>query len=199
MRKSHEERKEEIIHATLYLAADDKNKKLTTQAIADSLGISQPTIFKHFKTSDRLFSAVFEWVASSIFNGFDLILSNKEDTPDVRLHKLIKKQLAFIAVHPGVPRLIFSNQVYQGSAKIKKVVQTIMDLYTQKLARLIQEGIESGQYHSSLNSNDAAQLIATTIQGLLVRWSIHDFAFDIETEGERLLNIIMSAIDFHPD
>ena len=199
MRKSHEERKEEIIHATLYLAADDKSKKLTTQAIADNLGISQPTIFKHFKTSDKLFAAVFEWVSSRIFRVFDVILSNKEDTPDVRLHKLINAQLAFIATHPGVPRLIFSNQVYQGSAKLKNVVQTLMNLYTQKLARLIQEGIESGQYRSSLNSKDAAQLISTTIQGLLVRWSIHDFEFDLEKEGVRLLNIIKSAIDFHPD
>jgi len=197
MRKSHEERKEEIIHATLDLAAtDNKIKKITTQAIADTLGISQPTIFKHFKTSDKLFSAVFEWVASKIFNGFDKILSNKDDTPDIRLDKLIKAQLSFIANHPGVPRLIFSNQVYHGSAKLKTVVQTLMAQYNQTIKSLIIEGIESGHYRATLNPKDTATLISTTMQGLLVRWSIHDFNFDIEQEGILLLLTIKNNLDF---
>jgi len=195
MRKSHEERKDEIIQATLNLAAGDKKKKLTTQAIADSLGISQPTIFKHFNNNDRLFAAVFDWVAANVFRGIDAILSNKKDTPDQRLQKLIQAQLAFISAHPGIPRLIFSDQVYHGSPKLKVVVQTIMDRYTQKISGLILEGIESGQYRPNLNAQDAAQLITTTVQGLLLRWSIHDFEFELQSEAVRLLDIIKAAID----
>jgi AcrR family transcriptional regulator len=195
MRKSHEERKEEIIQATLNLAADDKTKKLTTQGIADEIGISQPTIFKHFKSSDKLFTAVFDWVAANIFKSIDIVLLNKADTADQRLQKLITAQLNFISAHPGIPRLIFSNQVSHGSPKFKVVVQTIMDLYTQKVSGLIIEGMASGEYRPNLNTQDTAQLITTTIQGLLIRWSIHDFDFELQPEATRLLNIIRAAID----
>ena len=50
MGKPQEERRKEIVQATMDLAAEQGIKKVTTQAIADKVGIAQPTVFRHFKT-----------------------------------------------------------------------------------------------------------------------------------------------------
>lgn len=198
MRKSHEERKAEIILATLDVAADDKSRKITTQVIADKLSISQPTIFKHFRNNETLFLTVFEWVSNKIFAKFDSSVSNSNDLPRERLEKLIKAQIQFIKNHPGVARLIFSNHVYKGPQKLKSVVQTIMNTYIKKLAELINAGIRCGQFREDIDPDIAARLVVSTIQGIIVRWSVHDFKFDIQEETQSLLQLILVALD-NPD
>jgi len=66
MGKPQEQRKKEIIQATLDLTADLGIKRVTTQAIADRVGIAQPTVFRHFKTRDDIFSAVIGWIAENL-------------------------------------------------------------------------------------------------------------------------------------
>lgn len=195
MRKSHEDRKAEIIQATLDVAADDKSRKITTQVIADKLSISQPTIFKHFKNNETLFLTVFQWVADKIFTKFDTSIADEGDLPRERLEKLITAQLAFLTGHPGVARLIFSNHVYKGPQKLKSVVQKIMNMYIQKLAEQVREGVACGQFRADVDPDEAARLFVSTIQGVIVRWSIHDFGFDLQGEARPLIKLIFKALD----
>ncbi|WP_138378730.1 TetR/AcrR family transcriptional regulator [Luteithermobacter gelatinilyticus] len=195
MRKSHETRRAEIIQATLDVAADEKSKKITTQVIADRLGISQPTIFRHFKNNEALFLTIFEWVSERIFAKFETILTNEEQLPKEKLEALITAQITFIKKHPGVARLLFSNQVYKGPKKLKAVVQKIMEMYIQKLSGLIQEGMSCGQFRPDIDPHVAARLIVSTVQGIIVRWSIHDFEFDILEETAPLLRLITDSLD----
>ncbi|PCI32492.1 MAG: hypothetical protein COB54_07050 [Alphaproteobacteria bacterium] len=198
MRKSHEDRKSEIIQATLDIAADAKFKKLTTQVIADKLNLSQPAIFKHFKNNDTLFLSVFEWVAGKIFAKFEASVSDENDLPKARLEKLITAQIGFIKSRPGVARLIFSNHVYKGPKKLKLVVQKIMTLYIQKISQVIEEGVQCGQFRQDIDPDVAARLVVSTIQGIIVRWSVHDFKFDIQDEAQSLLPLVLGALD-NPD
>ncbi len=195
MRKSHEDRKAEIIQATLDVAADDKSRKITTQVIADKLSISQPTIFKHFKNNETLFLTVFEWVSEKIFAKFDASVANESDLPRERLEKLITAQLIFLTGHPGVARLIFSNHVYKGPQKLKSVVRKIMNMYIQKLTEQVREGVACGQFRGDVDPDVAARLMVSTIQGVIVRWSIHDFGFDLQEEVRPLLKLIFRALD----
>ena len=195
MRKSHEDRKAEIIQTTLEVAADDKSRKITTQVIADKLSISQPTIFKHFKNNETLFLAVFEWVSDNIFPNFGPGLLAENDLPKEKLEKLISAQVAFLNKHPGVARLIFSNHVYKGPEKLKAVVQKIMNTYIEKLAVLIDGGIRCGQFRSDLDADVAARLVVSALHGVIVRWSVHDFKFNLQDEMLSLLQLILVAFN----
>ncbi|MFU8833507.1 MAG: TetR/AcrR family transcriptional regulator, partial [Wenzhouxiangella sp.] len=66
MRKSGEERREEIIQAVLDLAGERGVGQVTAQAIADRVGIAQPTVFRHFKTRDAILRAALEWIGRSV-------------------------------------------------------------------------------------------------------------------------------------
>ena len=48
-RKSARERKSEIVEAVLVLAAEVGPDRLSTEALASAVGISQPGIFRHFR------------------------------------------------------------------------------------------------------------------------------------------------------
>ncbi len=48
VRKSAEDRKAEIVDAALRLADDIGPDRLSTEVLAEAVGISQPGIFRHF-------------------------------------------------------------------------------------------------------------------------------------------------------
>jgi AcrR family transcriptional regulator len=193
MGKPHKERKLEIIQSTLALAAELGVKKVTTQAIADRVGVAQATIFRHFKTRDSIFSDAIEWLAGQLFKTLSGCFSS-DAPPDQRLQQLIGKQLRFISEHKGLPRLLFSDRLHLESPVLKKAIQKIMTRYTREVAKLIQEGIDSDLFRADLDAGKTAYHIAALMQGLVMRWSIYDFNFDLEQEADEVWDFINQSV-----
>ncbi len=193
MGKPHEQRRHEIIQAALALAAEQGVKKVTTQAIADRVGIAQPTVFRHFKTRDEIFAGAISWLANQLFLMLDTTLDD-EMTPDRRLERLLRTQLRFVSRHKGLPRMLFSDRLHMESPVLKQVVQKVLGRYTQRVAAVIQDGVESGCFHHSQDPEQSARHVAALVQGTIVRWSIFDFGFSLEEEAEDLWNFIQAAL-----
>lgn len=193
MGKPHEERKQEIVAATMELAVEQGLKKLTTQAIADRVGIAQPTIFRHFKTRDDIFGAVINWVGDSLFRVIGGLFSDSAPA-DERLHRLILKQLSFMNSHRAIPRVLFSDRLHLESPKLKAVVQKMMDGYVQSLAKMLQQGVDEGVFRADLDSQQVARYIAAMIQGLVMRWSVYEFSFSLEDEAEPLWQFLWPSL-----
>ncbi len=193
MGKRHEERREEIIQSALELAAEVGVKKVTTQAIADRVGIAQPTVFRHFRTRDEIFAGAIAWLADRLFGVLDATLGS-DLPPDRKLERLIRTQLAFVARHKGLPRLLFSDRLHLESPTLKKTVQKVMGRYTARVAGVIREGMIAGCFREELEPDTAARFVAATLQGLIVRWSIFDFEFSLEAEADALWRFLHAAL-----
>ncbi len=196
MGKPHEQRKLEIIQSALSLAAEFGVKKVTTQAIADHVGIAQATVFRHFKTKDAIFAEAIGWLANKLFQVLASSFS-MDATADVRLNLLITRQLRFISQHKGVPRLLFSDRLHLESPTLKKAVQEIMQRYISKVTSLLEQGVQSGCFRADLDTSKTAEYIAALIQGLVMRWSIFDFDFDLEKQADELYAFINMAVRKH--
>jgi AcrR family transcriptional regulator len=57
-----DERREEIIRVTLELAADQGPDDVTTQDMAQAMGVTQGAVFRHFPSKDAIWLAVMQWV-----------------------------------------------------------------------------------------------------------------------------------------
>ncbi len=194
MGKPRHERREEIVRSALELAASRGVKRVTTQAIADRVGIAQPTVFRHFKTRDEIFSAAIAWLAKHLFEALEPTLNNEATPADRRLHALLETQLSFVASHKGLPRVLFSDRLHLESPILKKAVREVMERYIETVAGLIRDGIDSGCFDPGLDARVSAELIAATVQGLVMRWSIHDFDFPIEEQAGPLWRHLRSAL-----
>ncbi|HSH30028.1 MAG TPA: TetR family transcriptional regulator [Thiohalobacter sp.] len=192
-RKSHEERKDEIIRGALELAGETGVKEVTAQAIADRVGIAQPTIFRHFKTRDAIFRGAMEWIANMLFG----VLEGFDDTgepADARLRKLIQRQLTLVSKQRGIPRLLLSDRLHLEDAALKQTVRRIMARYTAYLESILRDGVESGRFRAELDTQATARWIAAIVQGLIMRWSIHDFGFNLEDQAPELWRFLEPAL-----
>ncbi|ADC72804.1 transcriptional regulator, TetR family [Thioalkalivibrio sp. K90mix] len=192
-RKSGEERREEIVQALLDLTAEHGARDVSTQAIADRVGIAQPTIFRHFPTRDAIFRAALDSIGRKLLDVLTPILSGR-GSADVRLRKLLTRQLRFISRRKGLPRLIFSERLHQEDPALKAVVRDIIDRYTSRLEELLREGVTQGSFRGDLEPAETARLIVAMIQGLVMRWSLSDFEFPLDQQGDVLWRLLEPAL-----
>ena len=90
-RKSADDRKAEIVATALRLADELGPDRLTTQAVADAVGLTQPAIFRHFPTKQALWQAVAEVITERMTNAWQGALA-KEREPDRQLVALVLVQ-----------------------------------------------------------------------------------------------------------
>ncbi len=193
MGRPHEQRKQEIIEAAMDLAAEQGIKRVTTQAIADRVGIAQPTVFRHFKTRDAIFAAAIDFLSRNLFQALEAFFTG-EGPADERLEQLIRRQLGFISTHKGLPRLLFSDRLHLESPALKAGIQKVMDRYTSQVASIIRDGQQSGCFRADLDADETGRYVAALIQGLIMRWSIFDFGFKLEDEADALWRFVHAAL-----
>ena len=192
-RKSGEERREEIVRALLDLTAERGTREISTQAIADRVGIAQPTIFRHFPTRDAIFRAALDSIGRKLLDVLTPMLSGRGPA-DVRLRKLLSRQLRFISRRKGLPRLIFSERLHLEDPELKAVVRDIIDRYTARLEELLRDGVHQGCFRQDLDTAETARLIVALIQGLVMRWSLSDFEFPLDQQGDVLWRLLEPAL-----
>lgn len=84
-RMSAKDRKEQIVAAAIRLFSEHGFER-STHELAQSLGVTQPAIYKHFPTKDDLINAVYERVFLSEWrSSWDLILTDRTVDIEARL------------------------------------------------------------------------------------------------------------------
>ena len=62
-------RKEEILYATLELAAENGMKGVSMSQIADKVGIKAPSLYNHFKSKDEIIREMYLFFRGQAQNG----------------------------------------------------------------------------------------------------------------------------------
>jgi len=185
-RKSADSRKAEIVSAMLRLADELGPDRLTTDAVAKAIGLTQPGIFRHFPTKQDLWLAVAAHVASTMTEAWDQVLATKAE-PLERMTALIRVQLRQIAANPAIPAILHSRELQSGSAALRAQFVGLMTRFQALLVEALSEGKARGVFRDDITPKDAAILLISCVQGVALRWSLGQRAFSLEDEGGRLL------------
>lgn len=192
VRKPAETRKAEIIDAALHLADKLGPDRLTTGAIADAVGLTQPGVFRHFPKKQDLWRAVAARVGAMMDARWTKT-RNPDAAPTDRIRVLIAAQLRLIQSTPAIPAILFSRELHAKNKGLRKAFLGLMSRFHRLIAGLVTQARDAGEIRDDLESDDAAFLIVGLVQGLAVRWSISGRDFDLTKEGSRLLELQLSG------
>lgn len=191
MRKSANERRPEIVEAVLGLALEVGPDRLTTQAVADAVGLTQPAIFRHFPTRDALWLGVAETIAARMRARWaEVLAASAAAGPLVGLRRLALAQMAMIAGEPSILAIVFSHELRVSNPALAAVFRGLMAELTGHLDRLF-AGLGD---RLAAPPGDAALLVLGLVQGLALRWSLAGRGFDLVAEGDRLLALQLAGL-----
>lgn len=191
MRKSAQERKAEILATALRLADELGPDRLTTAAIAEAVGLTQPGIFRHFPTKQALWQAVAADISGRLKVAWDEALASCA-TPEGRIATLVQAQLNLIEANPAIPAILFSRELRVENDALRQVFVGLMTAFHGILAGELARAREAGTIRPDLDPADGAVLLISLIQGLAMRWSLGARGIALRPEGARLLAVQMA-------
>lgn len=165
---SSEERRAVTIEAVVKLASEQNPSEITTTAIAKHMGVTQGALFKHFPTKDAILQAVMEWVAERLLSRVDKA-AHSASSPLAALEAIFMTHIEFVTEHPGVPRMLFGELQRAKQTAPKRMAQTLIRRYSERLYIIIEKGKACGELSSTLDTGAAATLFIGTIQGLVMQ------------------------------
>ncbi len=165
---SAEDRRAATVQAVVDLAAEQNPAEITTTAIADRMGLTQGALFRHFPNKEAIVEATMSWVGERLLVSVDKAAEGAA-SPGAALEAMFMTHIDFVSKHPGVPRMLFGELQRPGETLPKRMVQTLIQHYGERLHRLLEAGKAQGELDAGLDVDAAAVLFIGTIQGLVMQ------------------------------
>lgn len=190
-RKSAAARRAEIVETAIRLSAEIGPDRVTTQHLADEVGVTQPAIFRHFATKSEIWLAV----ADQIVGDLQAIHSAAETSgnPHDALHKIVGQHLVHVSENPAVPAILFSRELQAENPALRGKFSSLMTERGKAVAELITRAQQDGLHRAEIVATDAAHLLMAAMNGVFVRWSLEERAFDLVDEGGRMLGGLIDS------
>ena len=192
-----EERRAATVQAVVELAAEQNPADITTTAIADRMGLTQGALFRHFPTKDAILEATISWVSERLLARVDKAAEGAA-SPAAALEAMFTAHIDFVSKHPGVPRMLFGELQRPGKTLVKKMVQTVIVRYGERLQSLLEAGKVQGELDAGLDVDAAAVLFIGTIQGLVMQSLLADKAGQMRRDAPGVFAIYRRGIGAKP-
>lgn len=186
-RKSAADRRAEIVATAIRLSARIGPDRVTTQHLADEVGVTQPAIFRHFATKGDIWLAVGDHIVNQM-NGLPKTDADSDlADPHDALQRIVGHQFDHISEQPAIPAILYSRELQAESDVLRAKFADVLDKRRVALAGIIRQGQDRGVHRSDLVAEDAAQLVAEAVQGLSMRWLLDGCTYDLADAGPRFL------------
>ncbi len=163
-----DERRAVTVEAVVELAAEKNPSEITTTAIAKHMGVTQGALFKHFPNKDAILQAVMEWVAKRLLARVDKA-AHSVSSPIAAIEAMFMAHVEFVTEHPGVPRMLFGELQRSEQTVPKRMAQTLLRRYRERLQHLFGECKTKGELPEMLDIDASITLLIGIIQGLVMQ------------------------------
>lgn len=180
-----------ILQAAFEAFAENGYDKTSMDDIVKRCGLSKGTLYWHFKNKHDLLLATINMVMADVNQSMEVILT--DDAPaSERFRRVFTDSFRVFMTNKNLIGLI-ANFFFQSSQspEAQKIMRDAYHLYIDRLAQLIQQGIDSGEFRP-VNARMIAIMIMGAGDGIAFQtllkpdWDIEEiiFAFiDLTIEG----------------
>lgn len=190
-RKSSENRKAEILIATLELAFEVGPDHVTTGMIASRLGLTQPAIYKHFPKKEGIWLAVSQALCVRISKNSRKSNQWGENSVD-RLRLLILGHLQLVTETPALPEIMVTRDPSGALSEARHRIRSTMTEFRAALTLEFENAITAGLFRAGLRTEDGVTLLLGIIQSLALRLIVTRNPASLVQDGERLLDLQLS-------
>jgi AcrR family transcriptional regulator len=155
--QSTEIRQEQIKQAVLDIIFTDGLKNLSTRNLAKRIGMSEGTIFRHFRTKQDIILSIITDVQDE-FIGSLRNIANSSIEPEQRLHNFLCETVRYLTDNKGITMLLFSEASHNNDVILKNNLRQIFNNQKMLVSKIILDGIAVGKWDESIAVENVAML-----------------------------------------
>lgn len=183
----------EIIKATGRILTESGVGGLTIKKLAAAMQFSESAIYRHFESKEEIILALLDFLATNMDERLTASYS-KDENPKEQFIRLFQNQYSFFKQNTHFVVAVFSDGLMEESKRINEMIYKIMNVKIKHLKPLLIEGQHSGVFTTAISADDLTHIVMGTFRLQMYKWRIADFKFDIEIEGNKMIQSILTLI-----
>lgn len=177
-------RQEQITRAALAVVAQHGLNYLNIGTVAIKVGVTPSTIYRYFPSKDAMLKSLLELIAKLLLKNVAVVSQTTPD-PLEQLHLLMRRHVKLAHNNAGLPRVLFSEQIFAGDSGRRRLVEQTFHGYLGEIAGMIRAGQRQGCIRPTVSANVAAVMFLGLIQPAVILQLINEGSFDAARHAER--------------
>jgi AcrR family transcriptional regulator len=193
IRKTTDIRQEEIKAAVLTIIFRDGLKNLSTKNIAREVGISEGSIFRHFRSKKEIILSIMDDVVNNLIESLRQI--SLENTPPAdRLYKYLCRTVSYLIENKGITILLFSEASYENDSELITKLNFIFNNQKQLAGKIISDGIAMGIWDETISVEDFSSLYMGIPITLNIELILNKDSFERINFCKRMYELILKIL-----
>ncbi len=185
--------KESLILSTIEVISKHGLQGLTTREVAKRQGISESTIFKHYKSKNELILAVLEY-----FSQYDQAIIESIDLKKLKPIEAITFFLeAYVTYYENYPQITAITLSYEGLIHEVELCDVVKGIFTKRvktIQSLIEDAKRLNEIPMDVDTEGLADLIIGLERVVVLRWRFDNYSFSLKEHTLSTLNMLLDGL-----
>ncbi|MBS1761248.1 MAG: TetR/AcrR family transcriptional regulator [Bacteroidetes bacterium] len=170
-------------------------QNLTIKTLAEDVGLSEPALYRHFKSKNEILSSLLEYFKREMETRIGSIAFKSTDTSGDELREIFNSQLQTFKNKPAIVSVIFEESIFHFDENLSSKVAGIIELMQNYVKANISKGQKNGHYSKLVNSETLTTIILGGIRLTVLKWKLSGFKSNLVKEGKLVLEGILKMIE----
>lgn len=187
-------RKEGIILTAIDIMSQLGIQGLTTREIATRQGISEGTIFRHFKNKNEIIIEVMNH-----FSKFDMDIMDSLKIKDLSFKDAIRYYIISYAEYyhnyPEVVSIIYIYDALINEKELADRIKSIFKVRSEFLEHLVELAKGKGELCRCIDSEGLADIIQGSFRIIICKWRMEEYGFSLKDRVLSTVEMILDNLD----
>lgn len=185
-------RREQIAQAALDLLAEHGPADVSMAGIADRLGLATSAIYRHFPGKDEVIDAVLDLIDERL--QANVAEASRGAAPPLeRLEGLLQRHVALVKSNSGIPRLLFSGEVFCGGESKRDRLHRLITGYLARVADILRDAQRLGSVRADIDAATLAVSFLGIVQPAVILAHLSGGRFDAGRHATLGWNLFVEA------
>lgn len=192
-----EERRAQILEVASNCFADHGYANTTTARIADSAGITEPVLYRHFASKQDLFVEILQKTLRETMAHFRDIIGLEMSGAE-KILTLVSDFPRYVETQRGLFRVIERAAASAGNETTRSALRQYYDQFVKLLANIIREGRADGSINSEIEALDLAWMLTMNGVGFCLMSGLQFEYFADPRFADGTYKIVAALLGYSP-
>ena len=189
------DRQVEIMEAATIRISKFGIQNLTIKTLAEDIGLSEPALYRHFKSKNEILWSLLEYFKSEMSNRIQSLPFKPSDSESDKLRAIFNSQLKTFVNKPAIVSVIFAESIFHYEENLSLKVVEIMDMMQDVVKANIKKGQELEQYNKLISASTLTTILMGGIRMTVLKWKLSGHKSNLVKEGKAVLDGILKMIE----
>ncbi|MBS1776106.1 MAG: TetR/AcrR family transcriptional regulator [Bacteroidetes bacterium] len=189
------DRQIEIMEAATNRISKFGIQNLTIKTLAEDIGLSEPALYRHFKSKNEILWSLLEYFKTEMRNRIQSLPFKTSDSEATKLRAIFNSQLQTFVNKPAIVSVIFAESIFHYEENLSNKVAEIMDMMQDFVKANIKRGQELEQYNNLIGASTLTTIIIGGMRMTVLKWKLSGHKSNLIKDGKAVLEGILKMIE----